>query len=90
MAKYTLVEARRNFLKMYCEGNKLLCAHRRANTFERYLEVADYEDSGRQGMLVIPEGTEGEGSEKSCLGTEACYTHAYSNTQGFRESSNSG
>lgn len=56
VAECSLAEGRKNFLKMYCEGNKLLCAHRRANTFGCYLDVKNFEDSGRRGMLVTLEG----------------------------------
>lgn len=61
VVEWSLGESRKNFLKTYHEENKLMCAHRRANIFGHCLNVTNYGDSGCQGMLVIPEGTEGEG-----------------------------
>lgn len=36
-------------------------AHRRANSYRRFLEVANYGDNGQRGMLVILEGSKGGG-----------------------------
>lgn len=55
-----LSEGRKDFFKAYRIGTTILVAHRRANAIGHYLEITDYGDRGRRGLIVIPEGMEGK------------------------------
>ncbi|KAG2670996.1 hypothetical protein I3760_14G113000 [Carya illinoinensis] len=52
---------RRDFFKSFRIGSLAVVAHRRSNAFGQFLEVMEYGDNGRRGMLVFPAGKEGYG-----------------------------
>jgi hypothetical protein len=43
------------------EGNKAFLAERGANRSRRFIELPEYAMGGRRGLIVIPEGCEGQG-----------------------------
>lgn len=61
MDECSLLEGRKDFFKTYHIGTMALVAHQRSNAFGCYLEIIDYGDRGRRGLIVIPEGMEGRG-----------------------------
>jgi len=50
-----------DFVKSFREGLKVTIVRRGGNSSGRFLEVAVYDVGGRRGMIVFPEGRDGQG-----------------------------
>jgi hypothetical protein len=51
----------KDFIKSFREGSKVTIVQRGSNVSDRFLEVAVYAVGGRRGLIMVPEGREGQG-----------------------------